>query len=139
MPSLRLPLDWCSSLILGIGIFLPDGSSPVRADWMPAGSPAVVQVEEPPAPAGVPGSVAAEPLFDCNENGVEDSVDIAVGTSSDANLNAVPDECEGLRNAAQEAEIGLRRDLPTSATISLVGGELSGRKDVRVEAPPHDE
>ena len=32
--------------------------------------------------------------FDCNNNGVEDSVDIAQGASSDANRNAIPDECE---------------------------------------------
>lgn len=33
--------------------------------------------------------------FDCNGNGVEDSVDIATGASSDSNLNGIPDECEG--------------------------------------------
>jgi hypothetical protein len=32
--------------------------------------------------------------FDCNGNGVEDSVDIATGASSDTNLNGIPDECE---------------------------------------------
>jgi hypothetical protein len=31
---------------------------------------------------------------DCNANGIEDSVDIAVGSSRDANWNAIPDECE---------------------------------------------
>lgn len=35
-----------------------------------------------------------EPCFDCNENGVDDSVDIANGASQDANLNGIPDECE---------------------------------------------
>lgn len=35
------------------------------------------------------------PLLDCNNNGVEDAVDIAFGTSSDANDNGVPDDCEG--------------------------------------------
>jgi hypothetical protein len=35
------------------------------------------------------------PVFDCNENGIEDAVDIAVGSSSDANNNGLPDECEG--------------------------------------------
>jgi hypothetical protein len=33
--------------------------------------------------------------YDCNGNGVEDSVDIATGASSDTNLNGIPDECEG--------------------------------------------
>lgn len=35
------------------------------------------------------------PLFDCNGNGVEDAVDIAVGTSADDDMNGIPDECEG--------------------------------------------
>jgi hypothetical protein len=52
----------------------------------------------PPAP---PESVPAvpplpsSPFYDCNENGVEDAIDIALGTCSDANHNAIPDECEG--------------------------------------------
>jgi hypothetical protein len=36
-----------------------------------------------------------EECFDCNLNGVEDSADIAAGTSADINKNGVPDECEG--------------------------------------------
>ncbi|MFT7485797.1 MAG: hypothetical protein ACI9F9_001647 [Candidatus Paceibacteria bacterium] len=43
----------------------------------------------------LPEPVAA-PLRDCNRNGVADSVDIAFGTSSDANANGVPDECDSL-------------------------------------------
>ena len=31
---------------------------------------------------------------DCNENGVDDQVDLVEGTSLDCNLNGVPDECE---------------------------------------------
>jgi hypothetical protein len=34
------------------------------------------------------------PLHDCNGNGIEDMVDIALGTSSDADLDGVPDECQ---------------------------------------------
>ena len=44
------------------------------------------------APSVAPSVVA---VFDCNENGIEDAVDIAVGSSSDANANGLPDECEG--------------------------------------------
>lgn len=41
-----------------------------------------------------PGDGAsAAPLADCNGNGVEDHVDIAVGTSSDLDRDGVPDEC----------------------------------------------
>lgn len=39
-------------------------------------------------------STAPEPWYDCNENGVEDSVDIATGSSADANSNGIPDDCE---------------------------------------------
>jgi len=36
------------------------------------------------------------PVFavDCNTNGVENTVDISVGTSTDCNSNGVPDECD---------------------------------------------
>ena len=40
---------------------------------------------------GFPSGVRAD---DCNRNGVEDSADLAAGTSEDCNLNEVPDECE---------------------------------------------
>ncbi|MFH1416923.1 MAG: hypothetical protein ABII12_01365 [Planctomycetota bacterium] len=33
-------------------------------------------------------------FLDCNENDVEDAVDIADGTSEDCNTNQIPDECE---------------------------------------------
>jgi hypothetical protein len=32
--------------------------------------------------------------LDCNQNGVEDAVDISFGSSSDSNSNGIPDECE---------------------------------------------
>jgi predicted outer membrane repeat protein len=37
---------------------------------------------------------AYEYVPDCNTNGVEDSIDIALGTSSDCNMNGCPDQCE---------------------------------------------
>lgn len=40
--------------------------------------------------------------YDCNGNGVGDSLDVALGTSTDANMNGIPDECEGLATAAGE-------------------------------------
>lgn len=44
----------------------------------------------------VQGPVAQglDELFDCNNNGIDDSVDISIGSSVDANQNGVPDECE---------------------------------------------
>ncbi len=38
------------------------------------------------------------PFRDCNGNGIEDAIDIALGTSADADFDGVPDECQvGLR------------------------------------------
>ena len=34
------------------------------------------------------------PMYDCNHNGIDDAVDIAVGSSMDANMNGIPDDCE---------------------------------------------
>jgi hypothetical protein len=39
-----------------------------------------------------PGGIIIE--FDCNNNGILDSIDIANGTSDDVNQNGIPDECE---------------------------------------------
>ncbi len=39
--------------------------------------------------------LVTSPLIDCNGNGIEDAVDIAFGSSTDANDNGIPDECEG--------------------------------------------
>jgi hypothetical protein len=41
-------------------------------------------------------TTTALPCYDCNHNGVEDAVDISSGTSADANMNGIPDECESL-------------------------------------------
>jgi len=38
--------------------------------------------------------LASAPCFDCNNNGVEDVVDIDTGGSADTNGNGIPDECE---------------------------------------------
>lgn len=38
--------------------------------------------------------------YDCNGNGIGDSLDVANGTSHDANGNGIPDECEGYLSAA---------------------------------------
>jgi len=37
---------------------------------------------------------------DCNGNGVDDSVDIAIGTSGDLDQNGIPDECQGIVRSA---------------------------------------
>ena len=47
-----------------------------------------------PTPPGQVQPALPAPLHDCNGNGIEDMVDIALGTSSDADLDGVPDECQ---------------------------------------------
>ena len=48
-----------------------------------------------------------EPYFDCNNNGIEDSVDIGQGFSNDSNNNGVPDECERSYARTCTCEAGL--------------------------------
>jgi hypothetical protein len=55
-------------------------------------------------PAALPlvASTHPAPLHDCNGNGIEDMVDIARGTSSDSDLDGVPDECQERRQASPQ-------------------------------------
>jgi hypothetical protein len=39
-------------------------------------------------------AASGEVRYDCNNNEIEDAVDIATGSSADANKNGIPDECE---------------------------------------------
>lgn len=41
-----------------------------------------------------------EPIVDCNGNGIDDSIDVSSGKSSDVNANGIPDECEGLEGCS---------------------------------------
>jgi hypothetical protein len=75
------------------------------AVWSPVGgvapiSPGLSAVKVPAEPG--PGAQARALRFDCNGNGIEDAVDIAVGASVDANGNGIPDECE----TGSAAELG---------------------------------
>ena len=64
----------------------------------PGAAPARSALPVSPAPPSV--------LYDCNDNGVEDAVDIALGTSVDANENAIPDECEDPRPGPTPSDFG---------------------------------
>jgi hypothetical protein len=62
--------------------------------------PGLARARPAPEPgAAPPGAV---PLHDCNANGVEDAVDIALGTSCDSDLDGIPDECQGGRSPSRE-------------------------------------
>ncbi len=63
---------------------------------------------------------APGPVNDCNGNGIEDSIDIANGTSYDVNANGIPDECESL--PAMLADIEPRFVLTGGGTAVVVAG-----------------
>jgi hypothetical protein len=72
--------------------------------------------------------------YDCNDNGVPDSEDIAGGESSDVNSNGIPDECEeGVIDVEEVAASGLGlRTVPNpSGAITHVVFEVKGA-DARV-------
>ncbi|MCP4742898.1 MAG: VCBS repeat-containing protein, partial [Actinomycetales bacterium] len=70
-------------------------------------------------------------LFDCNGNGVIDSVDISAGTSLDDNGNGIPDECEsiGTRYCTASANSS---GLPGELTV--IGSDLLSQNDVTLTA-----
>jgi hypothetical protein len=40
--------------------------------------------------------VGDDPGYDCNNNGIDDGIDCATGSSDDNNFNGIPDECEDI-------------------------------------------
>jgi hypothetical protein len=63
-------------------------------------------------------AAAAPPVhFDCNQNGIDDAVDIAVGSSGDVNGNGVPDECEALATAVGTESSCIDCALPSDAGV----------------------
>lgn len=91
-----------------------------------------------PLAAGALDALAA-PRADCNGNGVEDAVDIALGFSSDLDGNGIPDECEARACIA----LGLGRRASAQSERILLRGAGSGAAGLRSPAPlspiPHFE
>lgn len=65
--------------------------------------------------------------YDCNGNGVGDSLDIATGTSTDWNQNGIPDPCEGL----QVSDVGGSGALPA---VSNAPNPFRGSTAIAFEA-----
>ncbi len=65
------------------------------------------------------------PCIDCNGNGVDDSIDIASGTSQDCNGNGMPDECDLDSGASDDCNVNGIPDecdggcLPGGATLLM--------------------
>jgi hypothetical protein len=59
-------------------------------------------------------------VFDCNQNGVSDAIDIATSVSLDLNGNGIPDECEDCNNNGILDSI----DIATSFSLDLNGNGI---------------
>ncbi len=74
------------------------GVSPFPGIWIPAENLGLRTRRSGPAACGADELDALAhrvfALLDCNANGVEDALDIHLGTSLDLNQNGIPDECE---------------------------------------------
>ena len=70
--------------------------------------------------------------FDCNGNGVLDSIDISNGTSEDKNLNLVPDECEEI--SARYCTPGVDNSTGGPGGIMALGSTLAADRDLTLTA-----
>jgi hypothetical protein len=55
---------------------------------------------DPTTSSDTPGTFNAACPPDCNLNGIDDALDIAMGTSNDSNGDGIPDECQSLPPSA---------------------------------------
>ena len=60
-------------------------------------------------------------LHDCNDNGIEDLIDIAEGRSADINKNNVPDECEEISGLQRPGNCNQDADVDISDAVCLFG------------------
>ncbi|MEM7230245.1 MAG: PQQ-dependent sugar dehydrogenase, partial [Planctomycetota bacterium] len=79
------------------------------ANFGPEDNNATLGIFKPGTPTTVNGLVRTPPLAvgpqDCNNNGVEDSIDIANGDALDCNGNFIPDDCETFAECDLELEL----------------------------------
>jgi hypothetical protein len=82
----------------------------------------------------VSGGAASVCATDCNQNGVEDSIDLADVTSLDCNANGVPDECDLVAQKRFGTQLGSRpATLTTGGNPSrAVAVDLDGDGDLEV-------
>ncbi|HRX86068.1 MAG TPA: hypothetical protein P5572_13695, partial [Phycisphaerae bacterium] len=67
--------------------------------------------------------------IDCNDNGVDDALDIAGGTSLDCNLNAIPDECDIANPSAYDCNANGQVDACEVAAGSAPDCNSNGQPD----------
>jgi len=86
---------------------------------------------------GIPD--ADEAAFDCNDNGIDDPTDIALGTSTDCNGNGLPDECDLADGISTDADMDGRLDECLPPNLDRAPGPPGGAGSIRaplVAAPP---
>lgn len=91
---------------------------------------------------GVINTIAALNVSDCNNNGIDDGVDVASGTSPDANNNGIPDECESGACCACAPGVGCQD--ATLADCNNSGGYFLADQDCLTAvcpppSPPNDD
>ena len=78
---------------------------------------------------GVVNALAAWQASDCNENGIDDAIDIATGTSPDVDGNGIPDECECPTPPSLSAEPD---PMAKNRYLSFVADGIAERVAIRV-------
>lgn len=63
---------------------------------------------------------------DCNDNGVDDCDDIAMGTSTDCDMSGVPDECESYGDLDLDGDVDLRDFASLATCFTAAGGSAEG-------------
>jgi len=98
---------------------LPDLSGPQVKQRLFTTVRPVAALTETTLTGGVVNAGAA--VWDCNNNGIPDEQDIAVGDSDDCNNNLLPDECEPDCNANQVAD---ECDITSGSSLDCSGNGI---------------
>jgi hypothetical protein len=129
----------------------PGGPSPFPGIWIAAENLGLETERSGAVPFGDDVDAldrTAKPVFDCNKNGVEDAIDIAVGSSMDSNMNGIPDDCEddvmeycfctqfdapcGNGGAYPNATAGCHNSTGVGARMSTIGTTSVANDDLRL-------
>ncbi len=83
----------------------------------------------------VPDDCGGPGIIDCNNNGIDDAIDISSGTSQDCNANGIPDECEsagGLKNYTSSPNVAIPDGTGAFVSDTINVSESGTIQDVNV-------